>query len=313
MLRVSILIPTYNPHPEHLKEALERLRKQTVTDWNAFIHDDNSTVDVRRVVEPFLGDTRFCFERSPVSLRIGGNWNACWKGIQAPVVAYLFQDDIWEERYLEGGLAALEKNHTVGFVSIDHRYLAEGGADISGFETIHVERRKVAAGPHNGEEFLRMWIERELHPNLIGEPSFVLLRRDLLDRVGPFDVTMPQCLDLEYWLRCLQKADWAYVPETLGSFRVHPDAATARNEREGRGIYDRFLCFERLVSTLRSAELQRLAIRSRNRAFEKMVAKYFARRKEGGGVKAATGSGIVKRFALRHPILVFKGIMRGWM
>lgn len=313
MPKVSVLIPTYNPNAAYLREALQRLQKQTETDWNAFIHDDNSKIDVRGLVEPFLSDTRIRFEHSPLNLRIGGNWNACWKGINAPIVAYLFQDDIWEPTYLEVALKVLNENPDVGFVSIDHRYQSDNDADISDFEKIHEERRAITPGIHRGEEFLHQWIEHELHPNLIGEPSFVVIRKDILDRVGPFDVTMPQCLDLEYWLRCLQVTDWAYVHEMHGAFRIHPDAATAQNEREGRGIYDRFICFQRLIASLPNGDLRRLAIMKRNHAFETMVAKFFARKKGGGDMKAATGSSVVKKFALMHPWIVIRGILRSRM
>jgi predicted alpha/beta hydrolase len=38
-----------------------------------------------------------------------------------PVVAFLFQDDQWSPNYLADADAALEKNPSVGFVTMNHK------------------------------------------------------------------------------------------------------------------------------------------------------------------------------------------------
>ena len=96
---VDVLIPTYNPGAEHLRVALDALKAQTYTEWQAFIHDESDAVDVEVIVRPYLEDPRFQFMRSPKRLGIGGNWNACLTHTKNPVVAYLFHDDEWVPEY----------------------------------------------------------------------------------------------------------------------------------------------------------------------------------------------------------------------
>ncbi len=98
--QVDVLIPTYNPNPEHLREALDGLLKQTFTQWRALIRDDASQVDVRSMIEDYRDDPRITFQHSDEQLGIGGNWNECFEQTCAPLVAYLFQDDYWEPIYL---------------------------------------------------------------------------------------------------------------------------------------------------------------------------------------------------------------------
>ena len=123
-------------------------------------------------------------------------------------------------------------------------------------------------------DFLRMWIEQGLRPNLIGEPSFVVLRRSLMESVGPFLEDMQQGLDAEYWIRCLLKSDGYWIVDDLGSFRVHASGATAMNEESGAGRTDRLRMFKSLIARLPEGEIKTLAKKVRRRETLKMVGKF---------------------------------------
>ncbi len=309
---IDVLIPTYNPKSAHLTAALQSLQEQNFKDWRAFIHDDCSPKnETESIVRPFLTDSRITFKRSPDRLGIGGNWNACLKATSAPIVAYLFQDDTWHPEYLEAAEKVLKENPSAGFVSLDHEYRAEGGmTNLPLYEAVRTfKRQNVKAGLHRGREFLRFWIKQELHPNAIGEPDFVVMRRETMKRAGPFLEDMPQFLDTEYWLRLLEVCDWYNLADKeYGAFRVHPSAASAVNQITGQGLFDRLRCFERLISSLDGSD-RKLALEARNHAVETMVAKYFAR-KESGAKVSSQGKGTLRAFCLRHPFLIMRSIVQ---
>lgn len=311
MSAVSVLIPTYNPHNAFLIEALRSLQAQTFQDWAALIHDDNSDVNTQKILEPFLSDPRFRFIRSQKRLGIGGNWNACVAQSDAPLVAFLFQDDTWNPDYLQNAVDALTKHPTAGFVSIDHRYHGEAGmTNIPLYEAVRSFKKKnIRSGLHEGKELLRFWIEHELHPNIIGEPSFVVMKKSVMEQAGNFLTDMPQFLDTEYWLRLLTLTDCVVLGDReYGMFRVHAGAASAMNQEAGEGLYDRLRCFERLIGTLRG-ELRSSAVLARNKAVASMITKFFGR--IGSGKKASSkGSSTLVKFCLRHPILITSGICR---
>ncbi len=131
-----------------------------------------------------------------------------------------------------------------------------------------------------------------------------------MDQVGPFNESMMQFLDIEYWVRCLLHSDWVYVPEELGAFRVHPDGMSAVNERLGRGLFERLQTMEIVMEQLPASE-KRHARRAIVRAVSEMIGKYLARRKEGRSV-SGHGGGALKKFILRHPLLVLRAGAR-WM
>lgn len=123
-----------------------------------------------------------------------------------------------------------------------------------------------------------MWIGRGLRPNLIGEPSFVVLRRSAIERAGPFLEDMKQGLDSEYWMRCLLGSDAWWIAENSGEFRVHPSSATERNEERWAGKRDRLRMFRILINALPPGEMKILAKRALRGAFFGMAWKFVSRR-----------------------------------
>jgi len=246
---VDVLIPTYNPDPQFLKEALESLQAQTFTGWKAFIHEDPSDGDTESIVQPFLSDERITFKKSPERLGIGGNWNACFNATGAPIVAYLFQDDLWAPEYLETAVKILNDNSNVGLVAMGHEYKFEdkSGSKRHFNRLLRLKRKRFPEGVIDGEKFLKKWLRRGFWPNLVGEPDFVVMSRGEMELAGPFHLTMKQLLDTEYWVRMLELTDIYNETRNLGSFRVHGGAATVQNRVDGRGIFDRLEIISRYM------------------------------------------------------------------
>lgn len=308
---VDLLVPTYNPGAEHLTIALRSLQQQTYPHWKCFIHDESDRIDCEMIVKPFLSDVRFSFQKSPKRLGIGGNWNACLTQTHHPIVAYLFHDDEWTPEYLERAVAILEKHPSVGLIAIDHTYRIEGDSEgAKAYIALEQWRRKhLDQGVQPGREFLLRWIRNGIWPNVIGEPSFCVLRRSVMDRVGLWNATMPQALDAEYWVRALAHCDWMYEPRCSGYFRVHDDGTTAKNKREGKGLFDRFTILEDIALHSSDPIARRAARAVQGRQLAIMIQRFFKRRREGNRVGTG-GSGVVKRFALRHPLIVLRALVQ---
>ena len=285
---------------------------QSFRHWELFIHDDASKADVRAMVEPYLHDARVTFARSPRRLGIGGNWNACLALGNGEYVQYLFQDDVWEPAYLQRTVETLEADKTLGFVAANHEYRLEGksdGRDARYHAITAVKKKHLQSGRQDSTAFLRWWLGRGLRPNVIGEPSFVLLRRSLMEKLGPFREDLPQALDTEYWVRAMLRAPWWYIADELGAFRVHDSAASAVNEAEGRGLFDRLSLFDLLLRELPRGELRGAAEQSLRDQLAVMTGKFMTRAKTGKKVSGG-GSQAFIRIALRHPLLLAGGMQK---
>ncbi len=311
---IDICIPLYNSRADYLAKAVESAFAQTEQRWRMYFHDDASTMHMEEIIKPYLKDSRISWHPNRKKLGIGGNWNATMRLGSAPFVQFLFPDDWWEPNFLEMGLKIMNEHPDVGMVSLEHEYYCKEGADtIPQYKQLEDFRRtNIKEGVHDGRETLRYWVERQLHPNIIGEPDFVMLRRSLLEKVGPYLEDMPQNLDMEYSLRCLLHTHWYYVPQTYGYFRVHAEGTSAINQKEGKGVFDRFRCFEELIPRLSGAD-RKLAINARNQALEDMAGKFLNRVKTGGQVKTGgKGGGAFKKFAMKHPFLITRALWNGF-
>lgn len=328
-------MPAYEPQKAHIRAAVESVLAQSFSGWTLLINDDASKrEDTQSHIRDFLSDPRITFRQNPQNLGIGGNWNACWmdassangtspslptgvggmgegvRGVRqsSECVAFLFHDDLWEPAYLQKMIAALDAHPSAGFAAANHTYLKEGEVPAAPFyEELHAfVQKNIEPGLHEHHTFLRWWMERGLKPNVIGEPSFVVLRRSLMEHVGSFNDSMVQFLDSEYWARCLLKTDWIYVAEDLGKFRVHPAGMSAVNEGLGRGVFERFQTLQTIVAGL-PPEARTTGKSALVNALSGMIGQYFARRKQGRTI-SSHGSGGLRSFLLRHPILLLRAL-----
>ncbi len=231
---IDVLLPTYEPDPSLLRETLDALCCQTERRWRCLIYDDASRIDVRAIISPYLVDARFRFLRSARRRGIGGNWNACLLHAQAPYVQFLFQDDLWSPTYLERTSQILLAEPDIGFVAANHTYLCDKGLEMAqGYDRLQQMKASLHAGRTHGPTFLTQWFQKGCDPNVIGEPSFVLLRRSLTESVGPFSTQLHQLLDVQYWVRLLLKTDWFFIADDLGIFRVHRKGASYLHHQAG--------------------------------------------------------------------------------
>jgi GT2 family glycosyltransferase len=88
-------------------------------------------------------------------------------------------------------------------------------------------------------------------PNKIGEPTAVLVRTDLFDKVGLFNENMRQLVDVEMWVRLMASSHVGYVSRALSSVRVHAGRATNRHRTEEIDRFER----DRLQETLRTSAI----------------------------------------------------------
>jgi glycosyltransferase involved in cell wall biosynthesis len=318
MARVSVLMPVYKPKVEYFTEALDCLFSQTEQDWECIIHNqpwdptssasgDYAVASLKKQLAEYLKDPRVQFIQSDTLRTIGENWNACLPHATSPYLAYLFYDDLWEPDYLKTLCDILDNNPSVGFVSANRSYLFMGDSPKEAIYDEATEFMKnMKPGLHEGIPELVDWMQRGLKPNAIGEPSFVVMRKSMVEKAGHFHPTMAQFLDAEYWTRCLAVSDWYFEPRTLGKFRVHAVGTSALNAAAGKGLYDRLETMEAAVALL-PPQCRRDARTALRHTLAGMIRKYLDRWKKartGVQTQGGGGSAAVKKFAMKHPLIM---------
>ena len=252
---VSVCVPCFNG-ARFLAEALDSAIRQTYTNMEILVSDDGSD-------DASLAIARSMLENSGVPHRIlagprrgmVANWNYCSSQATGKYIKFLFQDDLLAPRCLSRLVEVAEQDDRVGLVFSPRTLLLDGPAiddpicrSVVRFASdVHLGWSSLSA-LQPGQALLGDPALLDGCLNKVGEPSTVLLRRALLERVGPFDESLCQIVDLDMWFRLMAEGHVGFVEETLSVFRIHLKQATRMNLRAGEHWNDTCRLYEKLGS-----------------------------------------------------------------
>jgi len=208
---ISVLMPTYNPHPAHLKAAIESVQRQLYSRWELCIADDASTTpEVRALLQSLAAhDPRIRCVFREKNGHISAASNSALTLAQGDFIALLDQDDVLADHALAAAACALEAHPEAGLVYSDEDKIDDQGYRFS---------------PH----FKPDW-----NPFLLRSQNYIchlaVLRRSLVSAVGGFRMGLEGSQDHDLLLRCterLQSHQIVHIPHVLYHWRVH-EASTA--------------------------------------------------------------------------------------
>ena len=123
MARVTVLTATYN-RAHLLAETIRSVLGQTFTDFEYIIVSDGSTDSTVRVVQSFEDDRIRFVAQSHVGL--AATWETLFALARGEYVAWLSDDDLWDETFLERAVCALDANPAAVVAYADYRNLIDG-------------------------------------------------------------------------------------------------------------------------------------------------------------------------------------------
>jgi len=220
---VSVIIPTFN-YAHLIGETFDSLYAQTYDRWEVIVVDDGSTDDTVSVVADHMRrDQRIKFlqqknQRQAVARNLG------IQNCSGRYVQFLDADDMIEPKKFEIQVDFLERHPEVDLVYGNIRYFrAYFPKRAPAFELCENESRVMEVRGCD-ELVLEPLIRTNIMP--INAP---LVRRQVIDEVGPFDDVLPPVEDWDYWVRCamLGKTFCYDGPEgTLSLVRRHPTSSS---------------------------------------------------------------------------------------
>lgn len=230
--RTVIAAPLYN-HADYLEPALDSLLGQTHRDFALVLVDDLSDDDTPLIARRYAQrDPRVTYERNEVRLGLVGNWRRCFEVArerypQAEYFAWASDHDLWDRRWLEALMRALdERPEVVLAYPTSERITAEGEVSHrrGGFETVDVDsaatRLRLGCRSKKGGE-------RGGHH--AGDMVYGLMRTRCLEVAGVFrPVLEPDRLLLA---ELSVQGQFRHVPEVLWNRRFVGTAVRARQRR----------------------------------------------------------------------------------
>jgi glycosyltransferase involved in cell wall biosynthesis len=202
---VSIIIPAYNCQ-RYIAETLESVLNQTFSNFEVIVVDDGSTDHQREVIENFvLKDGRVkCLAQ--INSGVSAARNNGYLISTGKYVAFLDSDDVWLSNNLELKIQKLESGN-FGLVHSDAMLIDEYS--------------QIREGILTGEEgelldSLLLWNSTQ-----VPGPSSILVRREVIEEIGLFDINLSTAADKEFFIRIAAKHSFGRVGHITWKYRIH--------------------------------------------------------------------------------------------
>jgi glycosyltransferase involved in cell wall biosynthesis len=257
MLKVSVIIPTYNRLPM-LKEAVDSVLAQNFEDFELIVVDDGSTDGTAEEIKKYGGRVKLF--RVPQNRGVSVARNRGVLQARGKYVAFLDSDDLWVKGKLKTQVAFMEDNPQYPLCYTDEIWIRRGKR----------VNPKLRHAKYSG------WIFEKCLPLCIISPSSAVIKRTLFSKVGLFDEALPVCEDYDLWLRITARYPVFFINKKLIIKRGgHPDQLSNRSWGNDRF---RVIALEKLLSEPHISEEERSLILEEMKKKCRVLAQGFLKR-----------------------------------
>ncbi|TXG92365.1 glycosyltransferase [Rhodococcus rhodnii] len=217
------MIPAFQ-NGAYIGETIRSVLAQTFTDFELIVADHSSTDDTLAVIESF-DDPRITVLHTDAGGGAKRNWDRVSRAARGELIKLLPGDDTIFPNCLAEQVAAFDAHPSAVLVA-SRRTLTDARG-----ETIAAARGLGGlSGLVPGRDAARATVTAG--SNIFGEPGCVLVRRDVLEKVGWWDDTQPFLIDEATYVRVALHGDVVALPEPLASFRINAGQWSVRLARQ---------------------------------------------------------------------------------
>jgi hypothetical protein len=206
---ISVILPVYNG-TKHLHRSIESVLKQAHKRFELVICDDASSDDSIAIIASF-SDSRIRLLRNETNQGLFPTLNRLIRASRAPLIRLWSQDDRMKPHCL-----AVERAFWNQYPDLGMSYCLRDHIDVNG-KTIRTmgSRTSQILSPDQVAQL------SFYHGSLPGNISTVMLRREVLDRVGLFREDMHYAGDYELWTRISSGYNTGVIAPALIDLRFH--------------------------------------------------------------------------------------------
>lgn len=193
--RVSVIIPTYN-RSKYLINCLDSVFSQSFKDFEIIVVDDGSTDNTLSILDKYAHKINYIKQKN---LGVSSARNCGIKNSKGIWLAFLDSDDLWHKDKLRYQIDYLDKNEGALICHTDEKWYKNG------LYINQMDKHKKSGG--------RLFV-KSLQMCMIS-PSSVMIKKDLFDKIGLFDESLPACEDYDLWLRITSQYDIGFIDKSL--------------------------------------------------------------------------------------------------
>ncbi|GEM_PF-2711820 len=228
---VSVCVPTYN-YGRFLRDCIESVRAQTLSDWELIICDDGSTDETPELVKSYAAlDSRIRYIRNEQRLGMNKNLKRAADAGCGQYLKILCADDWLAPRCLEVLSGLLEIYPNVVLATSAEVHTDQYGAPLQ-VQCLFGEPLSVIQG--------EAMLDRMAKGSGFGGNSSFMIRASAYQQIGGYDGTILYAGDYHLAARLCRIGDYLHTDEPLFYGRNQPDSSSAQDTRKLLDVIDWF-------------------------------------------------------------------------
>lgn len=216
---VSVIIPTYKRSEDVLLKAVNSVLTQSYVNLEVIVVDDSpETYEKRNKIKKRIEEIE---DNRVRYIQMETNQGACAarnRGIDScngEIIGFLDDDDEWLQDKLKLQVEEME-NNDVGLVYCSYNVIrCENGEKI-------VKYNNGAKKTGYIHDDLQLY-------NYIGSTSFVIIKKEVIDKCGVFNNDIKSAQDYDFWLRISKEYKVGYVEKPLVNYHAHDGQRISTN------------------------------------------------------------------------------------
>ncbi len=215
MPETSVILSTFN-NAAFLADAIDSILRQTYRDFEFIIVDDGSTDATQDILAQY-SDPRIIVLVNPTQRGVPESLNRALAHAQGEFIARMDGDDTAAPDRLARQIDYLKRHLEVGSLGTQVVRIDANNQIIDDYLYLPLQHSLIA---------WRLFMDISiLHATTI-------TRREILERVGPYNPAYPVTEDTDLWLRQLFVTRFANLPDCLYHYRRHQHSVTRRHAQK---------------------------------------------------------------------------------
>lgn len=209
---VSVVVPSFNSEA-FIGTTISSILAQDFAQFELIISDHSSTDNTLDIVSQFADDSRIRVIRCHAGGGADRNWNSGTFYAQGRYLKLVPADDYLYPTCLSRQLKAIERSSEIVLVASRRDIV-----DMQGRVVLPSRGLAGISGETDGASAIRQSVR--WGGNLFGEPACTLLRTELVRQLGGWSSRRPYVIDLDLYIRVLERGRLYAVDESLAAFRL---------------------------------------------------------------------------------------------
>jgi glycosyltransferase involved in cell wall biosynthesis len=208
MPTISVIIPTYN-RGYVIRQTLDSVLVQTISDFEILIVDDGSTDDTKQIIDEIKDSRIKYFYQNNGGVSSARNLGL--KNAQGKFVCFLDSDDLWPANFLQTMIKHLQDNPEYGAAYCMRTRLFEDGSIQPSYQKEFFSSGQVAA---------------RLFEKTFIQTSAICFIKKVLEGLF-FDESLANGEDVDVWLKVSTRTKFLFVPGIQITYRQQTFPETA--------------------------------------------------------------------------------------